>query len=101
MSNVARCRFSFKGGPPIEGKHACLRAVAAAGKGLGPILGVVTVANAARPEAYFDQELVARAKKYKIGIGKLAKMMGAMNYEKVYEYETADERKEKEGHARG
>ena len=55
----------------------------------------------ARPEAYFDQELVARAKKDKIGIGKLAKMMGAMNYEKVYEYETADERKEKEGHARG
>ena len=45
MSNVARCRFSFKGGPPIEGKHACLRAVAAAGKGLGPILGVVTVAH--------------------------------------------------------
>jgi len=38
----------------------------------------------ARPEADFDVSLVERARKNGIGIGKIGKLMGALNYKSVW-----------------
>ena len=59
------------------------------------IVGTNSFILIARPEAGFDAALVARAKNDKIGIGGIGKMMGAINYNRVYEYQTTNEKREK------
>jgi hypothetical protein len=47
----------------------------------------------ADPNADWDESLVERARKDKIGIGKIGKLMGALNLRNVWAYETPEERK--------
>jgi hypothetical protein len=46
----------------------------------------------ARPEADFDAALVERARDDGIGIGKIAKFMGALNWRNVSEYVSPEEK---------
>jgi hypothetical protein len=50
----------------------------------------------ARPEASYDEGIVAAARRNGIGIGKISKLMGALNQEKIWLYETIEEKKERE-----
>ena len=45
-----------------------------------------------RPEASFDQTLIDKARAKGIGIGKIGKLMGALNRANVYEYKSPEER---------
>ena len=47
------------------------------------------------PHADADPELIEKAKEHRIGIGDIGKFMGALNYEKIWEYMTPDERERK------
>jgi hypothetical protein len=47
----------------------------------------------ARPEATFDESLIERARKDGIGIGKLAKFMGALNVSNMETYKSPEERR--------
>lgn len=46
----------------------------------------------ARPEARFDESLVKQARKDGIGIGSIRKLMGALNREKIWQYELPEDR---------
>ena len=48
------------------------------------------------PHANAEQEVIEIAKQHRIGIGKIGKFMGALNFENIWEYMTPEERKEKE-----
>ena len=48
------------------------------------------------PHADADLEVVEIAKKHRIGIGHIGKLMGALNYKNIWEYMTPDERRRKE-----
>ena len=48
------------------------------------------------PHADADPEVVEIAKKHRIGIGHIGKLMGALNYKNIWEYMTPDERRRKE-----
>ena len=48
------------------------------------------------PHADSDPEVVEIAKKHRIGIGHIGKLMGALNYKNIWEYMTPDERRRKE-----
>ena len=43
-----------------------------------------------------DPGVVEIAKKHRIGIGHIGKLMGALNYKNIWEYMTPDERRRKE-----
>jgi hypothetical protein len=47
----------------------------------------------ADPNANWDASLAESAREDKIGIGKIGKLMGALNLNKVWTYETPEERK--------
>ena len=48
------------------------------------------------PHADVDSEVTEEAKRHRIGIGHIGKFMGALNYKKIWEYLTPDERKQEE-----
>ena len=48
------------------------------------------------PHAGADPEVVEKAKEHRIGIGHIGKFMGALNYKKIWEYMTPEERRRKE-----
>lgn len=48
------------------------------------------------PHADFAPEVVETAKKHHIGIGHIGKLMGALNYQSIWEYMTPEECKQKE-----
>ena len=44
------------------------------------------------PHGSFDDDVVAAARARRIGVGHIGKLMGALNYERVWEYMTPEER---------
>lgn len=48
------------------------------------------------PHASADLEVIEYAKTHQIGVGHIGKFMGALNYRKIWEYMTADEKARKE-----
>ena len=48
------------------------------------------------PHANADPEVVEEAKKHRIGIGRIGKFMGALNYENIWEYMSPEERGQNE-----
>lgn len=48
------------------------------------------------PHADADDEVIEIAKKERIGIGHIDKFMGALNYRKIWEYMTPEERQQEE-----
>ena len=46
------------------------------------------------PHASFDKEAIEQAKQHGIGVGHIGKFMGALNYDKIWEYQSPQERQE-------
>ena len=59
-------------------------------------LGVGSYIVIGMPHAMADDEVIEKAKEHSIGIGHVGKFMGALNYEKIWEYMTAEERRREE-----
>lgn len=50
----------------------------------------------ARPEAHYSEDLVGTARKDKIGLGKIGKLMGALRHEKLWLYKDREEKEAEE-----
>jgi hypothetical protein len=46
----------------------------------------------ARPEAHFDESVVERARIDGIGVGRLKKLMGALNWSQIWKYSSPEEK---------